>query len=117
MNDVAAIHPSVFTCLGLISIEGQALCPAAVHLMRFRSVVPTATYICTSLLLLSDPTGFVCFQLPEKTSPASHAQWGTGTLSKATLGPIYLDAPGSPSYAIPLGIENVLWDLSPFIGQ
>ena len=117
MEDLTAIYSSVFTCLGLISTEGQALCHAAVHLMRFRSMVPTATYTCTSFLLLSDPIGIVCFQIPEKTSPASHAQWGTGTLSKAALGPIYLDAPGSPSYTIPPGIENVLWDLSLFLGQ
>lgn len=117
MEDLTAIYSSVFTCVGLISTEGQVLLHAAVHLMKFRSVVPTATYTCTSFLLLSDPIGLICFQLSEKTSPASHAQWGTGTLSKAALEPIYLDAPGRPSYAIPLGTENVLWDLSPFLGQ
>ena len=52
--------------------------------------------------------GLSAFSYLGKTLPAPNAHRGTGALFKATLGPIWLSTPGSPSYTISLGFENVL---------
>ena len=52
--------------------------------------------------------GLSAFSYLGKTLPAPNAHRGTGALFKATLGPICLSTPGSPSYTISLGFENVL---------